>query len=324
MSFRLRHLSAWRACAAALLFAVAASTALASGYPERPIELVVPTSPAGGTDVLSRLFAEAAKKQLPQPFVVVNKPGAAGAIGMKSVLTAPPDGYRLAMVIAAWAILPSLGEANWKSGDFKYVALINEDPAAITVRADAPWKTIDEFLADAKKRPGGISIGNVGVGSVYHFAAAALEDRTGLKFTHVPFQGASPAVTALLGGHIDAVGVSPAEVSAHVAAGKFRVLAVMSDRRAKGFEGVPTLAEKNVPLSIGTWRGLTVPKATPDSVVTVLRDATRKAVADPAFRDGLDNANLGYAYMDGPAFEAFAEKNFQYFQQLARKLDLNR
>lgn len=294
----------------------------ANTYPERPIELVVPTSPAGGTDVLARLFADAARKQLPQSMVIVNRPGAAGAIGMRSVVTAPPDSYRVAMIIAAWAILPSLGEANWTANDFKYVARINEDPAAITVRSDAPWKTVEEFLADAKKRPGQISIGNVGVGSIYHFAAAALEDMTGLKFSHIPFQGANPAVTALLGGHINAVAVSPAEVSAHVASGKFRVLAVMSEKRVKGFENVPTLTEKQIPLAIGTWRGLTVPKNTPDAVVAVLRDATRKAMADPEFQAGLDKANLGYAYLDGPEFHAFAEKNFQYFKQLAGKIDL--
>jgi tripartite-type tricarboxylate transporter receptor subunit TctC len=306
----------------ALLAMGASAAVVAAGYPERPIELVVPTSPAGGTDLLARLFADAARKQLPQPFVIVNKPGAAGAIGMKNVLSAAPDGYKVAMIIAAWAILPSLGEANWSSSDFKYVARINEDPAAITVRAEAPWKTIEEFLADAKKRPGAISIGNVGVGSIYHFAAAALEDKTGLKFSHIPFQGANPAVTALLGGHIDAVAVSPAEVSGPVRAGKFRVLAVMSEKRIKGFEKVPTLMERNIPLSIGTWRGLTVPKNTPESVVSILRDATRKAVADPEFQAGIEKANLGYAYLDGPEFQAFAATNFQYFKQLAGKLDL--
>lgn len=307
---------------AGLLAACVATAGHAAAFPDKPIEIVVPSAAAGGTDLLARIFADAAKKQLPQPMFVTNKPGAAGAIGMKNVIAAPPDGYRMAMVVAAWAILPSLGEANWTAGDFRYIARINEDPAAITVRTDAPWKTVDEFLADAKKRPGQISMGNVGVGSIYHFAAAALEDKTGLKFSHIPFQGANPAVAALVGGHIDAVAVSPAEVSSQVAAGKLRVLAVMADKRVKGFESVPTLAEKNINLSIGTWRGLTVPKGTPNEVVAILRDATRKTVEEQSFREGLDKANLGYAYLEGPEFEAFAEKNFQYFKQLAAKLDL--
>lgn len=324
MKFKIREIAP-RAFIAAVLGACAISqVSYASGYPERPVEIVVPTSAGGGTDVLARVFSDAARKHLPQPFVIANRPGAAGAIGMKSVIAAPPDGYKVAMLIAAWSILPSLGEGNWTSGDLKYIARINEDPAAVTVRADAKWKTIDEFLADAKQRPGAISIGNVGVGSIYHFAAAALEDKTGLKFNHIPYQGAAPAVTALLGSHVDAVAVSPAEVSTQVAAGKFRVLAVMSEKRLKGFENVPTLKERNIPLAIGTWRGLAVPKGTPDNVVAVLREATRKTVNEPSFHEALDKSNLGYAYLEGPAFETFVETNFQYFKQLAGKLDLKK
>ncbi len=298
------------------------SLARAVDYPVKPIELVVPASAGGGTDALARSFAEAAKKHLPQPIIVLNKPGASGAIGMNDVIKAPPDGYKVCVVIAEFAILPSMGQSRFAVDDFKYVARLNADPATITVKADAPWKTIEEFLADAKKRPGEVTVGNSGVGSIWHLAAAALEDKTGARFRHVPFQGAGPAVVALLGAHIDAVAVSPAEVYANVASGKFRTLAVMADQRAKGFENVPTMKERNIDLSIGTWRGLGVPKDTPKEIVDVLSAATKKIVEEPAYRDGLARINLGYAYSDAAAFKASVESDFQFFKQLAPKLDL--
>jgi len=295
---------------------------LAIDYPVKSIEIVVPSSASGGTDALARLYADAAKKHLSQPIIISNKPGAAGAIGMKSVMTAPPDGYKMAMVVAALAILPNIGQAQWTVDDFKYVAKLNDDPSAITVKVDAPWKSIDEFLADAKKRPGEISVGNAGPGSIWHIATAALEDKANVKLKHVPFQGSSPAVTALLGGHIDAVSVSPAEVAAQVNAGKLKILAIMSDKRIKGYESIPTLKERKIDLSIGTWRGLTLPKDTPNEIVDVLREATKKIIVEPSYIQGADRSGLGLAYLDGPDFKIFVDSNFQYFKELSPKLNI--
>jgi len=295
---------------------------LAIDYPVKSIEIVVPSSASGGTDALARLYADAAKKHLSQPIVISNKPGAAGAIGMKSVMTAPPDGYKMAMVVAALAILPNIGQAQWTVDDFKYVAKLNDDPSAITVKVDAPWKSIDEFLADAKKRPGEISVGNAGPGSIWHIATAALEDKANVKLKHIPFQGSSPAVTALLGGHIDAVSVSPAEVAAQVNAGKLKILAIMSDKRIKGYESIPTLKERKIDLSIGTWRGLTLPKDTPNEIVDALRDATKKIIVEPSYVQGADRSGLGLAYLDGPDFKIFVDSNYLYFKELSPKLDI--
>jgi tripartite-type tricarboxylate transporter receptor subunit TctC len=307
-------------CAA--IFMGFSGISLAIDYPVKSIEIVVPSSASGGTDALARLYADAAKKHLSQPIIISNKPGAAGAIGMKSVMTAPPDGYKMAMVVAALAILPNIGQAQWTVDDFKYVAKLNDDPSAITVKVDAPWKSIDEFLADAKKRPGEISVGNAGPGSIWHIATAALEDKANVKLKHVPFQGSSPAVTALLGGHIDAVSVSPAEVAAQVNAGKLKILAIMSDKRIKGYESIPTLKERKIDLSIGTWRGLTLPKDTPNEIVDVLREATKKIIVEPSYIQGADRSGLGLAYLDGPDFKIFVDSNFQYFKELSPKLNI--
>ena len=299
-----------------------ASMAQGSDYPSRPVEIVVPASAGGGTDVLARAFAEAAKKHLPQPMVVNNKPGASGAIGMGEMINAKPDGYKLCMVIVEITILPHLGLTKYTWEDFQPIARLNADPAAITVRADAPWNTIEEFLAASQKSPGGMKMGNSGNGSIWHLAHAALEDKAGVKFTPIPFQGAAPAVVALLGGHIDAVSVSPGEVSAHVAGGKLKILAIMSDQRVKGFEKVPTLKERNIDLSIGAWRGLAAPKGTPPEVLAALRAAARKAAEEPSFKESLDKLNLGYAYADADGFRAAMQKDSDMFKQLIAKLGL--
>jgi tripartite-type tricarboxylate transporter receptor subunit TctC len=293
-----------------------------SGYPQRPIEIVVPAAAGGGTDVLARAFAEAVKKYLPQPVTVNNKPGASGAIGMGDVLQSKPDGYKLAMVIVELTTVPHLGLAKFNYEDFQPIARLNFDPAAITVRSEAPWNTIEEFLAAARQKPGEMKVGNSGNGSIWHLAAAALEDKTGVQFTHVPFQGAAPGVVALLGGHIDAVAVSPAEVSVHVAAGKLKTLATMSEQRVKGFEKVPTLRERNIDLAIGAWRGLAAAKGTPPEVISVLKVATARAAEDPAFRQSLEKMNLGYAYADADTFRNVMQRDNDSFKQLISKLGI--
>ena len=306
----------------AALLPLPAAFAFAKDYPTKPIELVVPSSAGGGTDALARSFSELVKKHLPQPVIVNNRPGASGVVGMGDVLNSRPDGYKVSMVIAELVILPHLGLSKITYADFAPVARLNADPAAITVKADAPWNTLEEFLAAARAKPGDVRVGNSGNGSIWHLAAAGLEDKTGVQFNHVPYQGAAPGVVALLGGHIDAVAMSPAEVAVHVQGGKLKMLAVMADQRIPAFDKVPTLKERNIDLSIGTWRGLAVPKATPADVIDVLRGATRKAADDPAMREALDKLNLGFAYLDADAFGQAMQRDNAYFQQLVPKLKL--
>ena len=308
------------AAAASLL--PGALMAQGSDYPNRSIEIVVPASAGGGTDMLSRAFAEAVKKHLPQVMTVNNKPGASGAIGMGEMINAKPDGYKLCMVIVEITILPHLGLTKYTWEDFQPIARLNFDPAAISVRADAPWNTIEEFLAASQKSPGSMKMGNSGNGSIWHLAHAALEDKVGVEFNPIPYQGAAPAVVALLGGHIDAVAVSPGEVSAHVAGGKLKTLAIMSDQRIKGFEKVPTLKERNIDLSMGAWRGLAAPKGTPPEIIAILKAATRKAAEEPSFKESLDKMNLGFAYADADAFRVVMQKDSDMFKQLIAKLGL--
>lgn len=230
---------------AALSLGLAAPAAAETEFPSRTIDLVVPYQPGGGTDSLARTFADASRKHMSQSMVVVNRAGAGGAIGWTEVINAKPDGYKLAMLTVELLTLPSLGLARFNYDDFQPIAQLNADPAAITVKADAPWNSIEEFLAAAKKSPESVRVGNSGNGSTWHLAAAALEDKSGARSGHIPFQGAAPAVLALLGGHIEAVAVSPAEVSTYVQSGKLKMLMVMADQRVKGFAFKETVAEDN-------------------------------------------------------------------------------
>ncbi len=308
------------AAAAVALFG--ASPARAAGYPDHAIEIVVPFGAGGGTDALARAFADNARKHLAQPFVINNKPGASGVIGWSDVVNAKPDGYKLALMTVELTILPHLGLSKFGVEEFTPIARMNFDPAAITVKGDAPWNSVEEFIAAAKKPGADLKVGNSGNGSIWHLAAASVEDKTGAKFGHIPFQGAAPAVLSLLGGHIDAVAVSPAEVAPHLASGKLKMLGVMADQRLKAFDKVPTLKERGIDVSVGAWRGLGAPKNTPKDVIDVLKVVAQKTMAEPAMREAMDKLTLGYSYGDEAAFRETMARDNATFKALAPKLNL--
>lgn len=322
MNTLIRTCGSAMAAACALAAPITPGFAQSTDFPNKTIELLVPYSPGGGTDALARAFAEASHKHTSQSIVVTNKPGASGAIGWNEIINAKPDGYKIAVITVELLTLPHLGLAKFSYDDFNLIAQLNADPAAITVRAEAPWHSIEEFLAAAKRPGSDVKVGNAGNGSIWHLASAALEDKASVKFNHIPFQGAGPAVLALLGGHIDAVAVSPAEVSTYVTAGKLKTLAVMADKRVKGFEKVPTFKERGIDLSIGTWRGLGAPKSTPPEVMAVLRSLTQKTANEQSLRDVMDKQNLGYVYADDVTFKATLARDNIYFKQLITKLNL--
>ena len=312
----------WAAAGAGALVMGLGGMAVAADFPSRQIELIVPFQPGGGTDGVARAFGEAARKHIPQSVVVINKPGASGAIGWTEMINAKPDGYKLAVVTVELVTLKPMGLAKFSYDDVTPIIQFNADQAAITVKADAPWNTIEEFLAASKKDPGKMGVGNAGNGSIWHFAATALGEKTGIKFNHIPFQGAGPAVLALMGGHVDAVAVSPAEVAQQLQAGKLKMLTVMADQRLKNFDKVPTLKEKGIDLSIGTWRGIAGPKNMPPEVVKYLKDAAKKTIDEPGFQEVLAKQNLGFVYRDGNAFRDQMMKDANFFGDLVKLLDM--
>ncbi|BEP66915.1 MULTISPECIES: tripartite tricarboxylate transporter substrate binding protein [Variovorax] len=319
--FTRRHaLGALAALGGSALLPAAAQPA---AYPSKPVELIVPFAAGGGTDVLARALAEAARPHLSQSLIVINRAGASGGVGWAELVNAKPDGYKLAIITVEITMIPHMGVVKFTSDEVTPIVRLNADPATIAVRADSPYKTIEEFLAAARKAPGALRVGNAGPGSLGHLAAAALEDKTGTQFNHVPFRGANPAVLDLLGGHIEAVAVTPVEVATYVAAGKVRPLAVMADKRiAAGWEQVPTLRERQIDLVIQGWRGLAAPKGTPPEVLAVLRNAMVKALQEPALRETMAKQNMGEGYLDEAAFKALIARDNASFRQLIHKLGI--
>ncbi|HEY3533638.1 MAG TPA: tripartite tricarboxylate transporter substrate binding protein [Casimicrobiaceae bacterium] len=279
-------------------------------YPSRPITLVVPFPPGGVADIVGRPFADALSHELKTPVVIENKPGAGGGIGMGLVAKAKPDGYTLLLALSSISILPEadkvLGRASlYRLDQFTPIARLTADPTVLAVRADSPWKTLDEFVADARKRPGAITYGSSGNYGTMHMPMEMFAHTANLKLLHVPFTGGGPAVVALLGGQVDALSTGPSTVLQHVKAGKVRVLASWGDHRLASLPDVRTLAESGYDAVFFQWSGLFSPAGTPEAVVTRLREAARVAAADPKFVNTLKTVETPVAYLDAPELRRF-------------------
>lgn len=295
-------------CTVAVVTSLLAMPALAA-YPEKPVTVICPWSAGGGTDTLLRALSKEAEKYLGQTINVVNQTGGGGAIGHNAIRAARPDGYTLGMITFELNSLPPQGLVPFTWKDFDPLMRINSDPAALTVRADAPYSTVRGFMDYAKTHPGEITVGNSGPGSVWHIAAGLAADKTGVKVKHVPFDGAAPAVTALVGGHITAVTVSVAEVRGQVQAGNLKILGVMSAERDRIFPDVPTFKEQGVDVQFYTWRGLAAPKGTPVKAREKLVEAYKKAFDSKEFKDFAAKASLNLSYQNGIEFANFLGQN---------------
>lgn len=307
--------------AVALAAGIIATPALAA-YPDKPVTVICPWTAGGGTDVLLRALAKAAEKHLGQTINVVNQTGGAGAIGHNAIRAARPDGYTLGMITFELNSLPPQGLVPFTWKDFDPLMRINSDPAALTVRQDAPYNTVRGFMDYAKAHPGEITIGNSAPGSVWHIAAGLAAEKTGVQVKHVPFDGAQPAVTALVGGHIKAVAVSVAEVKGQVQAGNLKLLGVMSADRDKIFPDVPTFKEQGVDVQFYTWRGLGLPKGVPAPIKTKLADAFKKAYDSPEFQEFAAKASLNLAYQNSADFAKFLDQNYKDVEAVMKSLGL--
>jgi tripartite-type tricarboxylate transporter receptor subunit TctC len=305
----------------AMVASVFAAPSMAA-FPEKPITVICPWTAGGGTDVLLRALSKSAEKFLGQTITVLNQTGGAGAIGHNAIRAARPDGYTVGMITFELNSLPPQGLVPFTWKDFDPMMRINSDPAALTVRADAPYSTVRGFMDYAKAHPGEITIGNSAPGSVWHIAAGLAAEKTGVNVKHVPFDGAQPAVTALVGGHIKAVAVSVAEVRGQAQAGNLKILGVMSSERDKIFPGVPTFREQGVDVQFYTWRGLALPKGVPPAVKAKIADAYKKAFDSKEFQEFAAKASLNLAYQNNADFTKFLEQNYKDVEAVMKSLGL--
>jgi tripartite-type tricarboxylate transporter receptor subunit TctC len=312
------------AIASIALFALHATLASAQ-YPERPITMIVPFPPGGLADTVARPVAEAMTTALKQPVVIENKSGAGGAIGMSFVAKSKPDGYTLLMGLSSLVVLPEadriLGRAQMFEVDqLKPIARFTADPTVLAVRADAPWKTYQEFIGDAKSKPDKYTYGSSGNYGTMHVPMAMLMNGTGGKMLHVPYTGAGPAIVGLLGGQVDALATGPATIVQHVQAGKVRVLAHWGDARLASLPDVPSLKELGVPIDYAQWSGLFVPADTPAPIVEKLREAAKAAANDPKVRSVLQNAGSPILYQDAPDFARYVSTDANKMTEVVRKI----
>jgi tripartite-type tricarboxylate transporter receptor subunit TctC len=299
--------------AAALL--VAAPAVLAQdAFPSKPITMIVPFPPGGVADIVGRPLAVTMEKALKQSVVVVNRTGAGGAIGMAAVAKSPPDGYTILMGLSSISVFPVSDRVNGKTPayelkDFAPIALVTADPTVLVVRTDSPYKTVKDFVDAAKANPGKINYSSAGVYSTLHVAMEIFAGAAGIKLFHIPYQGGGPAVTALLGGQVEALASGPAAAVGQIKAGKMRALASWSTERLKLLPDIPTFKELGYDAEFYIWSGVFAPAATPAPVLAKLRAAVREAANAAEFKAAMDKVSTPISYLDAPEFQKYWDRD---------------
>ena len=277
-----------------LVCAAFASFASWANYPIRPIKIVVPFAPGGGTDSITRTLSSGMSQTLGQAVVVENKPGAGTIIGSDLVAKSAPDGYTLVMATFAHAVNPSLiAKLPFDTEKaFAPVVMVARGPNVLVVRADSPLKTLKDVMDTARAQPGKLSYASQGNGTSSHLAGEMFENLAKVKMTHVPYRGAGPAMTDLLGGQVDMMFATAAAAGPHVAAGKLRALAVTTPERSPVMRAVPTVAEFVTGYAVESWYGLFAPAGTPADVISKLNVATKQATQSADFKKKLEPEGL--------------------------------
>lgn len=270
----------------ALAFMLLALPARAQdGYPSRPIEIVVPFAPGGGTDLIARVVGERLSEGLKQRVVVINRPGASTNIGTAAVANAAPDGYTLLMTSISFAANPSVyRKLAYGQNDFAPICLIANSPSILVVNPSLPVRTATEFIEHLKAHPGELNYASYGAGSGPHLATGLLQDVTGTKIQHVPYGGGNPATMGVLRGEVQMLLAGSLAVGPQIASGGVRALAIAAEHRSPALPDIPTFREQGIDYVSGTWFGLLAPAKTPPAIVERLNRETQAALRTDAVR----------------------------------------
>ena len=255
----------------------------AAEYPTKTIQVINPYPPGAVTDIIARILAPRMSAALGQQLVIINKAGGGGAVGIQAAKEAAPDGYTILVTPPPILLIPIVNKnSGFTTKDFVPIALATSSPNTTVVKADAPWKSLEEFIADAKKKPGELTYGSAGPGTTPHFIGELVKLKTGIDLTHVPLGSESAAATAVLGGHVNISFLTLGTTRSHIEAGTLRALAVASNRRLKDFPNVPTTVEKGFPeLNLKVWVGFFAPAKTPAPIVKRLAGVISDSLKDP-------------------------------------------
>ncbi|WP_048441874.1 tripartite tricarboxylate transporter substrate binding protein [Caenimonas sp. SL110] len=296
----------------ALAFAGASVSALAQGYPARPITLIVPWGAGGGTDATARIIGSLLEKDLGQPVNVVNRTGGSGVVGHAAIAAAPPDGYTIGMATVEISMMHWQGLTELTGASYTPIGLVNADPAGIQVRADSPYKTVADLLGAIKANPGKFKASGTGQGGIWHLAIAGLLrdqkiDPAALPW--VPSNGAAPGLQDMVAGGVEVAPVSLPEARSLIDAGKVRSLAVMADKPSALYPNVPTLkAATGSDWQMAAWRGIVAPKGIPNDVRDKLAASIRKVAASKEYTDFMASRGFGVIYAGPDDFAKFMAK----------------
>ena len=303
-----------KALLAAMLAAAPFLTQAQEAYPSKPVTIVVPYPPAGQADLAARPLASALQGILKQPFVVLNRPGAAGAVGTRAAATATPDGYTILVTLVSIGTVPEVERMfgrpqSYSMDQFSPLALLVADPPVLVVGADKPWKSVKDLVADAKQHPDDIVYSHSGLYGPSHLPMEMFLHAAGIKMRGLPAVGGGPTMALVLGGSSAMWASPPAMAVPQVAGGKLRALASFGAKRHPAFPDAPTLKELGYDVEFYVWAGAFAPAGTPPAVLATLRDAIRKAVASPEFSGAMEKMKSPPAYLDGPEFQKFLAKD---------------
>ena len=300
------------------------ASANAQDFPQRnPLEITVLFPAGSSADVTARMLAEGMAKALGQRVLVVNRPGAGGAIGYRYVAAQKPDGYALVWNSNSISTTYHSGQLDFNYQAFDAVARVLVESVVVAVRSDARWKNLNDLVAEAKAKPKAISVGHSGIGSHTHISLAALFSATGVQVNEVPY-GAAQVVPNLLGGHVDAVVQLPAALSAPVKQGQARLIAALIPARDPALPDVPTAKEQGIDVSLEAWRGIAVPKGTPKAVISALESAIRTSVSSGEFQKGSENLGVRPAFLGADAFGALIAKEDAELARLMQQIGLKK
>ena len=305
------------------IFLLWVSLAFGQAFPSRPVKIVVPTTPGGATDAISRAIGARLSELWSQPVVVENKPGATQIIGGEYVAKSPPDGYTLIVSDAATFIMnPILHKTLPYDGlrAFTPITLLVRFPWVVAIHPSIPAASFQEFVAYAKANPGKLAYGSFGSGSSGHISVDYMKKLLGIDIVHVPYKGAGPAVTDLLAGQIQMMMVTPLLVEPHARAGRLRLIAAATPNRIPRLPDLPTIAESGVPgYEAGTWFAMAGPANMPREVTYAIYERVKGVLNEPAFRDKYIDKQWFEVVADTPdEFAAFLQKDYQRWEKLIR------
>jgi tripartite-type tricarboxylate transporter receptor subunit TctC len=289
-------------------------------FPERPVNLIVPWAPGGSTDQTARVLAKAAEKELGQPIIIINKPGASTILGMRDIAQAKPDGYTIGTLSSSSYLTGLTGQVQGYDvmKDFTFISYYGDNLIGIAVLKDKPWKTLQELIDEGKRDPGKLNYGTGGANTTQHLMIEALSSRTGAQFTHVPQRGSAGSVPALLGNHVDFI----SEVSVwapHVETGQARLLVLNTPKRAAAYPAVPTYAELGFEY-LRSVQAIIGPAGIPEDIRLKLQTAFRKALQDTGFRETMAKLQMEISDYPGPQVREIVASEIEKAKRLIGSL----